>query len=54
MELFKQSLKMKDVRNLKAGKYHFSLPPHLTKNYRVLNDGRAAAVTRAMKHLWSR
>lgn len=52
LEIFKQSLRNKDINFLKAGQYHFSLPSHLEKHYRVLNEGRAAAVKRSMQHLW--
>ena len=54
LEIFKQSLRNKDTRFLKTGQYHFSLPSHLEKHYRVLNDGRAAAVKRSMEHLWKK
>ena len=52
LELFKQSFRQKDTSFLRAGTYHFSVPPAVEKKYRLLNSGRADAVKRSMQHLW--
>lgn len=54
MDLFRQSLRMKDVSRLKAGTYHFSLPNSMAKKYAVLNTARASAVKRAMQFVWKK
>lgn len=54
MDLFRQSLRKKDIAHLKSGLYHFALPHNLRKKYEVLNTARAGAVKRAMQFVWKK
>ena len=54
MDLFRNSLREKDISHLKSGKYHFSLPSSLERKYSVVNTARADRVRRAMQFVWKK